>query len=325
MRHTPDTTGQQCPYRYCGWIHVPEQCTAYGKTCIGYVKKVCHSKRDQAIDELEVEEAQEVNEGEVDTVSIDSVHLNKNQSLITTKLETQAGRNTIEIPYKIDTGSEGSIMLLFLFKKLFRNTTEEQWQKSIQSPIRLKMYNKTHTTQLGTGMVVIEFKNIKKRCVFFVVPGNGQVLLGMLHIAALKLININIDSIQVEMAEYKTNTEQEMHMVKEDCANTDADSKIKQGTNSQNGQNNTNKPISYFFLSSNVDADKRKGSDLMQKIHNTFGDVLMALGALKAHSLCSLNQTASCIKCHPGVWCMHYKNHSRRSWNICQGWTSSPL
>ena len=41
--------------------------------------------------ELEVKEAQEVNEGEVETVSIDSVHLNKVQSLITMKLETQAG------------------------------------------------------------------------------------------------------------------------------------------------------------------------------------------------------------------------------------------
>ena len=72
---------------------------------------------------------QEVNKGEVETVSIDSVHLNKNQSLITTKLEMQAGRNTVEIPYKIDTGSEGNIMLLFMFRKLFKNTTEEQLQK----------------------------------------------------------------------------------------------------------------------------------------------------------------------------------------------------
>ena len=78
------------------------------------------------MNELEVKEVQEINEGELETVSIDSVHLNKNQSLITAKLEMQAGRNTIEIPYKIDTGSEGNIMPLFIFKKLFKNTTEEQ-------------------------------------------------------------------------------------------------------------------------------------------------------------------------------------------------------
>ena len=106
-------------------------------------------------------------------------------------------------------------------------------------------------------------------------------MLGMPDIAALKLININIDSIHAETAEYKTNTEQETHVVKEGCANTDADSKTKQGANSQNGQNNANKPFNYFFLSSNADADERKSSDLMQKIHNTFGDVFNGIGCFK--------------------------------------------
>ena len=39
---------------------------------------------------------------------------------------------------------------------------------------------------------------------FFVVPGNSQALLGMPDTAALKLINIYIDSIQAKVAEYKT-------------------------------------------------------------------------------------------------------------------------
>ena len=121
--------------------------------------------------------------------------------------------------------------------------------------------------------VVIIFKNIKKRCVSFVVPGNGQVLLGMPYTAALKSINLNIDSIQAEVAEYKTNTEQEMHAVAKGCTYTDTDSKTTQGTNRQNDQNNANKSINYFFLSSNVDADKRRSSVMTQKIHNTFGDV----------------------------------------------------
>ena len=95
-------------------------------------------------------------------------------------------------------------------------------------------------------MVVIKFKNIKKRCEFFVVPGNSQALLGMPDIAALKLININIDSIQMEIGECKTNIEQELHPVEKGCANTDADLKTKQGANGQNGQNNANKTIYYF-------------------------------------------------------------------------------
>ena len=38
----------------------------------------------------------------------------------------QAGKNIIEITYKIDTCSEGNIMPLYIFKNFFKNTTEEQ-------------------------------------------------------------------------------------------------------------------------------------------------------------------------------------------------------
>ena len=100
---------------------------------MAHFKKVCWSRRERAVNELEVEEVQEGNKGEIETVSIHSVHLNKNWSLITAKLETQAGGNTIVVPYKVDTGSEGNIMPLFIFKKLFKNITEEQLQKSIKS------------------------------------------------------------------------------------------------------------------------------------------------------------------------------------------------
>ena len=97
------------------------------------------------------------------------------------------------------------------------------------------------------------------------------MLLRMQDTATLELVNINIDSIQGEAAEGKTNTggmreaniEQDMHMVEKGCANADADFKTKQGTNGQNSQNNANKTINYFFSSSNVDADKRKSSELM--------------------------------------------------------------
>ena len=60
-------------------------------------------------------------------------------------------------------------------------------------------------------MVQIKFNNIKKRCTFFVVPGNGQMQLGMPDTMALSLIKLNIDSIQTLTAECKTNKEQETH------------------------------------------------------------------------------------------------------------------
>ena len=107
---------------------------------------VLEQKRERAVNELEVKEVQEVNEGEIEMVNIDSVHLNKNLSLLTAELEMQAGRNATVVPYKVDRDSEGNIMPLFIFKNLFKNTTEEQLQKSIKSHIRLRIYNKTNIT-----------------------------------------------------------------------------------------------------------------------------------------------------------------------------------
>ena len=63
------------------------------------------------------------------TVSIDSVHLNKNWSILTVELEMWAGNNSIVIPHEIDTRSKGNIMPLFIFKKLFKNVTEDQLKR----------------------------------------------------------------------------------------------------------------------------------------------------------------------------------------------------
>ena len=47
---------------------------------------------------MEVQESKEDSESKIETMSIDSVHLNKTQSLLTVNLEMQVGRNTIIIP-----------------------------------------------------------------------------------------------------------------------------------------------------------------------------------------------------------------------------------
>ena len=78
-----------------------------------------------------------------------------------------AGTNNIVFLYKIDMGSKGNIMLWHIFKRLFKNITEDELRKTIKGHIKLRTYNKTVTTQLGTCAVMINFKNIKNRCVFF--------------------------------------------------------------------------------------------------------------------------------------------------------------
>ena len=92
-RCPPGPTAQHHPCRYCARLHAPKQCPAYRKTYAGcsktmHFKNVCQSRRDRAMNELEIEELQEGNEGEIETVSINSVHLNKNWSLLMAELET---------------------------------------------------------------------------------------------------------------------------------------------------------------------------------------------------------------------------------------------
>ena len=61
----------------------------------------------------------------------------------------------------------------------------------------------------------------------------------------------------------------------------DADSKIKHSTNGQNDKDNVNKVTNYFLSSPNVEAEKRKSIEMMQKIHNTFGDVFNGIRCFK--------------------------------------------
>ena len=79
--------------------------------------------------------------------------------LITAQLEMQCGDNTLKVPYKIDTDNEGNLMLLCIFKTLFRNGLVEQLKRSIENNIKLKTYNGMQIEQLGTCTVTIKFKN----------------------------------------------------------------------------------------------------------------------------------------------------------------------
>ena len=149
--------------------------------------------------------SEEYSKGEIETVSIDSVHMNKNWSLLAVEIEMHAGDNKIMVPYKIGTGSKGNIMLWHIFKRLFPSVTEAKLKKTIKRHIKLKAYNKIVIAQLGTCAVTINFKDNKKRCDFFVVAGNGQALLGMPDTIPLKIINKNIDSIQTVKEECNPN------------------------------------------------------------------------------------------------------------------------
>ena len=108
--------------RYCGNSHPPRQCMAHGKRCmdcnkIGHFRVVCRSKRAQSVNEVEQEAAQDsAEENSIDLVNINSVHFNRNCSVLTKNLKTSAGPNNVIIPYEVDMGSDGNIIPLHIYK-----------------------------------------------------------------------------------------------------------------------------------------------------------------------------------------------------------------
>ena len=158
-----------------------------------------------------------------------------------------------------------------------------------------------------------QIQKFKKQCVFFVVPGNGQMLLRMPDVAALNIINLNIDSIQAEIMNCKTSTGQERHAAVEGCTNRDTGGVIKQEANGQNGQNHSNKSINYFYSSHNTDADKRKSSTMTQKIHDTFSNIFNGIGYFKGTFSLQLKLDSKPYQAPSSVHHMCYRNHSRRS------------
>ena len=125
---------QRWPCRYCGGSHAPRQFPAYGKMCaacskMGHFRKVCRSKRNCEVHEVEIDMEPESQAEDTEIVSINSLYVNRKWSSIMAKLEMQVGKTALEIPYKIDTGREGNIMLIYIFQKLICKHKQESVEK----------------------------------------------------------------------------------------------------------------------------------------------------------------------------------------------------
>ena len=71
------------PCKYCGGNHTSRQCPAHRKVCtscgkISHFQKVCMSKRNCTVHDVEIKVVPEPNEEDIETVSINSIYLNRN-------------------------------------------------------------------------------------------------------------------------------------------------------------------------------------------------------------------------------------------------------
>ena len=81
----------------------------------GTLGRCAGAKENGVVHGVEIEMGPKSQEEDKETLSINSLYLNRKWSLIMANLEMQAGETALEIPYKIDTGSEGNLMPLYIF------------------------------------------------------------------------------------------------------------------------------------------------------------------------------------------------------------------
>ena len=119
-----------------------------------------------------------------------------------------SSQNRAIIPYKIDTGSDGNIIQIHIFRAWFTKDTKEQLAATKTISILQQTYNKSTVPQLGICHVTINHKKKKKLFQFFVVPRNGQALLSMPDIETLDIYTINCNRTCKHKYQY-TNIPQE--------------------------------------------------------------------------------------------------------------------
>ena len=153
---------QSC--RYCGSIHLPREFPAYGKRCtecsrINHFMEVCRSARNRIVHNLKQEPDQHHKEVDcIEKVNINSVFYKK-YSVIIANLKTSSNQASIIVPYKVDVCSDGNIMHLHIYKKVFPKATKEQLVATKYDNMKLKVYNRTTITQLGMPEVKLHYSN----------------------------------------------------------------------------------------------------------------------------------------------------------------------
>ena len=90
-------------------------------------REICKCARGRVVHNIEQEPDQNQKEDQIDMVNINSISFNNKHFVITTNLETSSNEVRIRIPYKVDTGIDGSIIPLHICKKYFLEQQKNNW------------------------------------------------------------------------------------------------------------------------------------------------------------------------------------------------------
>ena len=147
--------GKKC--RFCGKIHKPRECPAYGKECYK-----CHKKNHWAscCMSKSIHETTTKDEKEYDYV-IEAVETDDKASKTEAFVVIEINKKKVRV--KLDTGAEVNVMPIRVFQQIQNNIKLEK------TPTRLCAYDGASIPLEGKIKALCEFNVIKEICYFYVV------------------------------------------------------------------------------------------------------------------------------------------------------------
>ena len=204
--------------KYCGTNLQHQQCPAFGKTCKScgrknHFAKKCRSKgQSQSHTGMGSKKSfkyREVNvdqkssdDGQIDEITskvrfmyYNDVHFNSVNTRMYIKSSTKScNENSSKTHFKVDTGADDNLLPLGEFFKHFLNANMTQLAKTTDSSTKLYAYNNTEIKQLGVCELLVEYREHRKICQFYVVDFRTAIF-GIHDSESLGLITIHFNCI----------------------------------------------------------------------------------------------------------------------------------
>ena len=212
------------PCNYCaGPNHNRNSCPAKDAQCnfchkSGHWEKACMSKQRKSSTTHrpngEKQSRRKVHEISTEQEELEEDFVKLNFSSISTSTDSSEAYASIEIKYtekrdanlhgKIDTGSQGNILPLRTYKKMYPDNN-----KPLQpSKTTLTAYNGTPIKQHGSIQLQCKYKNKTASCEFFIADTDASVIFGLPLCLELGLVNLNYSITAQQTAPKITSTKQ---------------------------------------------------------------------------------------------------------------------
>ena len=174
---------------------------------------------------------QSSDDGQIDEITskvrsmyYNDVHFSGANTHMHIKLNTKScNGNSLKTHFKVDTDADGNLLPLGEFFKHFPNANMTQLAKTIDSSTKLFAYNNTEIKQLGVCELLVECRECRKICQFYVVDFPTAIL-GIHDSESLRLITVHFDCIGAETSQTspKTGGKTYVNAIQND-ADSDAD------------------------------------------------------------------------------------------------------